>query len=201
MGANDRPAERIVLSDLLLRRLSMSDAASRVTAVAASLEHLRPWMPWAAVRPTISAEEEYLDAMTRQWESGETFGYAILDPAEGKVLGSIALHGRVGPGGWDIGYWVHAGHVGRGIATTSAAVLTGVGLSLTGTQRVEIHCDEANAASAVVPRRLGYRLDRIEEREPAAPGESGRRMIWTMTQDAYTGSAAYRRATAAQTSR
>jgi hypothetical protein len=31
-----------------------------------------------------------------------------------------------------------------------------------------------------VARRLGYRLDRIEERHPEAPGESGRLMIWIL---------------------
>jgi RimJ/RimL family protein N-acetyltransferase len=45
-------------------------------------------------------------------------------------------------------------------------------------RRVEIHCDEANTASAAIPRKLGYRLDRVIAHEPEAPGESGRRMIW-----------------------
>jgi RimJ/RimL family protein N-acetyltransferase len=53
-----------------------------------------------------------------------------------------------------------------------------VALALPGVSRAEIHCDEANTASAAIPRRLGYRLDRIEERKPEAPGESGRLMIW-----------------------
>ena len=45
-------------------------------------------------------------------------------------------------------------------------------------EQVEIHCDEANGASAAVPRRLGYRLDRITDRDIQAPGERGREMIW-----------------------
>ena len=47
-------------------------------------------------------------------------------------------------------------------------------------QRAEIHCDEANVASAAVPRRLGYHLDRIVPDEVEAPGEVGRSMIWVM---------------------
>ena len=43
---------------------------------------------------------------------------------------------------------------------------------------MEIHCDAANSASAAIPRKLGYRLDRIEQRRPEAPGESGQLMIW-----------------------
>jgi len=33
-------------------------------------------------------------------------------------------------------------------------------------------------ASAAVPRRLGYRLERIEPDEVLAPAETGRSMIW-----------------------
>jgi len=43
---------------------------------------------------------------------------------------------------------------------------------------VEIHCDVANTASAAIPRKRGYRLDRVEAHEREAPGEQGRRMIW-----------------------
>jgi hypothetical protein len=35
---------------------------------------------------------------------------------------------------------------------------------------VEIRCDEANTVSASVARRLGYRLERIEDAETGAPG-------------------------------
>lgn len=192
MAATDRPVDRIVLRDFVLRRLSVNDVEPLVAAITESLDHLRPWMPWAAEQPTIPAQREYADAMTRQWDAGETFSYVILGPAEGEVLGAIGVHSRVGPGGWDIGYWVHARHTGRGIATTSAAVLTGVTLSLPGTERVEIHCDEANVPSAAVPRRLGYRLDRLQEHTRDAPAETGQRLIWTMSRDAYPASAAYR---------
>jgi RimJ/RimL family protein N-acetyltransferase len=41
-----------------------------------------------------------------------------------------------------------------------------------------VHTDEANHASAAVPAKLGYRLDRIEDVPPVAPAETGRRQIW-----------------------
>jgi RimJ/RimL family protein N-acetyltransferase len=52
------------------------------------------------------------------------------------------------------------------------------GLALSGVARVEIHTDEANAISAAIPRRLGYRLDRVDELPPEAPAHSGRLQIW-----------------------
>ena len=64
------------------------------------------------------------------------------------------------------------------MTSASAALIRRPGLS--GVQRVEIHCDAANTASAAVARRLGYRLDRIEERRPQASARSGRLMIWVL---------------------
>ena len=62
--------------------------------------------------------------------------------------------------------------------TALASALTDVGLELEGIERIEIHCDVANAASAAVPRRLGYRLDGVIDKTPLAPAESGRHQIW-----------------------
>ena len=52
---------------------------------------------------------------------------------------------------------------------------------------VEIHCDEANVASQAIPRRLGYRLEAIEDRAITAPGEVGRHMVWSLDEDAAKG--------------
>lgn len=67
------------------------------------------------------------------------------------------------------------------IATAGAGALTEIALSWSGTERVEIHGDVTNLASAGVPRRIGFRLAETRPHEPTAPGESGRRMIWVMS--------------------
>ena len=70
---------------------------------------------------------------------------------------------RISPGAVELGYWVHVDFTGRGYATACARALTQAGLALSDLARVEIHTDEANAISAAIPRRLGYRLDRVDE--------------------------------------
>jgi RimJ/RimL family protein N-acetyltransferase len=188
------PPERIVLRDLVLRRWSRADAAALTAAVRESFEHLHQWMSWAAELPSLDDMRSFLDTSVRQWDSGEEFAYAVLDESESTLLGAIGVHDRVGPGGWEIGYWVHVDHTGRGIATTGAAAVTGALMSFNGTERAEIHCDRNNRASAAVAARLGYRLDRIEDDEKDTPGKSGKQMVWIMTRDSYPGSAAQLRA-------
>src|SRR6266705_2972535 len=99
-------------------------------------------------------------------------------PPERVAAGPLVLHRRLADETVEIGYWTVAARTRRGYATAAAQALTQVALALPGTRRAEIHCDEANTASAGIPRKLGYRLDRVEAHEREAPGERGRRMIW-----------------------
>ena len=173
------PPVRITLDDgLVLRRWTPEDASALHAAVLASFELLHPWLPWAGERPTLADQQALVAMAEEQWNTGESYMYGIFDSADERVLGAAGLHARVGPDGYDIGYWVYADHTGRGLATRAAGALTDAGLALPDVDRIEIRCDEANTASVAIPKRLGYHLDRVEEREPAAPAESGRLMIW-----------------------
>jgi RimJ/RimL family protein N-acetyltransferase len=181
------PPERIDAGCVLLRRVIPEDAEAVADAVAASMEHLKPWMPWAAPEATDPANQRarILEAYG-SWEAGTDFIYSVLLPIDDRIppdgaptlVGTFGLHARTGPGSIEMGYWIHAAHAGRGYGTAAARALTSVALELPDVRRVEIHCDVANAASAAIPRRLGYRLDRIQAREPETAAETGRQMIW-----------------------
>jgi len=177
------PPEEVKSSSLLLRRVRAVDAAAIAGAVQASLDHLRPWMPWAsreAADPR--AQLARVAEADELWDSGTDFIYSVLLAGSRTLIGEIGLHRRAGDGGIEIGYWVDVRHSGRGLGTEAAGALTLVALALPGVTQAEIHCDEANQASAAIPRKLGYRLDRIDDHEPEAPGERGHRMIWVMEQ-------------------
>jgi RimJ/RimL family protein N-acetyltransferase len=188
------PPEQVAAGPLVLRRVHADDAGAIAVAVGASLEHLRPWMPWATPEAAgLRSQLVRVAEADEQWESGTGFIYVMIacgarppgpdtpglvkDP-DGEFVGTIGLHRRLADDAVEIGYWTVAGKTRRGYATAAAQAMTQVALALPGTRRVEIHCDEANTASAGVPRRLGYRLDRVENHEREAPGEQGRRMIW-----------------------
>ena len=176
-----RPPERIVGERVVLRRNRVEDGEAIARAVGASLEHLEPWMPWATPEAaTAEAQRGRIVDGTRGWDEGTDFVYVVLTADERTLLGTVGLHRRIGPGGIEIGYWIHVDHAGRGYGTATVRALTEVALALPDVGRVEIHCDEANAPSQAIPRRLGYRLDRIEVDGISAPGEVGRSMIWVL---------------------
>lgn len=171
--------ETIDVLDGVLIRVREADSGQIALAVRASLEHLRPWMSWAT---EAAAEVDVQTIRCREaddlWAQGSDYIYALRQDPAGPVIGTFGLHRRIGSGAIEIGYWVHADFVGRGYATAAVAALTHESSALTDVDRVEIHTDEANASSAAIPRRLGYRLDRVELRPPTDPAESGRLQIW-----------------------
>lgn len=174
------PPKRIRLDDsYVLRLVRTSDAKVIALAVGESLEHLRPWMPWADDE---SADERFqrqrLRGVQHKAAVGEEWQYGLFPADESRVLGSFGLMTRQGPGTIEIGYWVHVDEIGHGLATLASHALTNVSLALPGITTVYIRCDERNTPSAAVPRRLGYSLEETITRAPEAPGEAGRLMIW-----------------------
>ena len=177
-----RPPERIEAGDLVLRRWRREDAEALGQAISECIDHLRPWMPWIANEPlSLVDRRALLDRWSRAWDDRTELNYGMFAAGTGRVLGSCGLMRRIGPGGWEIGYWVHVDHVGRGYATTAAGRLTAVAFGLRGTTHVEIHHDTANTASGRVPLKLGFRLVGDEPDRVMAPGEVGVKRIWRMT--------------------
>ncbi|MGW7638241.1 GNAT family N-acetyltransferase [Streptomyces decoyicus] len=178
----EEPAECLSSDQVALRRWRMSDLDALERAIYESLDHLVPWMPWAA-DPGRQQTSDFLARNQEEWETGQAFGYAITSDAA--VIGSCGLMRRIGAGGLDIGYWLHPHRTGRGLATMAAAALVRQGFQLAGIDRIEIHHDAANPASGAVARRLGFaEVERIQAPEgPVAPGEVGIDVIWRMTAD------------------
>jgi RimJ/RimL family protein N-acetyltransferase len=80
-----------------------------------------------------------------------------------------------------IGYWIHVDHIGLGYATETSAALTKVAFTIEGMDRVEIHCDPANLASAAVPRKLGFTHEAtLRRRSRWSDEQFTDSMIWTL---------------------
>lgn len=167
---------------LTLRRWVAADAADLSAAVSASLEHLRPWMPWIAAEPiSLIDRMALIDQWQTEWQrGGDVVIGALLD---GVIVGSTGFHRRRGPGALEIGYWVHSDHTRKGFATEIAASLTNAAFTVPDIERVEIHHDKANIASAGVPRGLGYTFAGETLDAVTSPGEIGIDCRWVMTRD------------------
>ena len=179
------PPYRIRTARTVLRCWEPRDAPLLKEAVDSSLDHLRPWMPWAAEEPK---PLEAREAMLRGWEVERRAGIQefLAGELDGELVGSCGLHRRIGPGGVEIGYWIHPAHVRRGLATEVARQLCERAFADPGIERVEIHHDRANVASGGVPPKLGFALVGERRRAPQAPGEEGVERVWRLRREAWT---------------
>nr|WP_277349613.1 GNAT family N-acetyltransferase [Planosporangium thailandense] len=163
-----------------MRRWRDDDLDTVLRAVTESLDHLAPWMAWAADGYGREDAALFLEKSAADWRTGTAYNYAIVAP-DGAVVGACSLMSRIGPGGLEIGYWLHPRYTGRGIATRAAAALVAEAFRL-GAVRVEIVHDAANERSGAIPRRLGFVevARRRPPQEPVTAGEVGEDVIWRL---------------------
>jgi RimJ/RimL family protein N-acetyltransferase len=186
------PAYRIHTARLVIRCWNPADAPLLKAAVDASLDHLRPWMPWAENEP--QELDKKIDGLRRfrgRFDLSEDYVYGIFSRDESQVVGGTGLHTRAGEGAREIGYWIHADWINQGIATEVSGALTRVAFEIDRVNRVEIHCDPANVRSAAVPRKLGYTHEAtLRQRLPLPDGKFRDTMIWTLLASEFPGSPA-----------
>lgn len=186
------PAYRIVTDRLVVRCWEPSDAPALKEAIDPSIEHLRPWMPWAASEPqTLEEKVALLRGFRGRFDTDEDFVYAIFDRDEARVLGGTGLHTRGTRHSREIGYWVRVDAEGKGYVTEAVAALTKVGFELEGLEWIEIRAEPQNVRSRRIPERLGYTDEAtLRGRIRNAEDEPRDVVVYSMFADAYPSSPA-----------
>ncbi len=75
---NERPNELIEHAPVTLRRYRAEDAEALFHAVTESLDHLRPWLPWAADYSLGVGGGVPGPGGVKDWDEGTAYNYAIL---------------------------------------------------------------------------------------------------------------------------
>ena len=122
---------------------------------------------------------------------GDDWIYGLFERDGSALVGGAGLHRRVGPEALEIGYWIRASHVRRGLATEATAALTRLAFEVCGAIRVEIHVDPENTASLAVAERLGYLREATLRRRlpPMRPGGPRRdEVVFSLLDEEYESS-------------
>jgi RimJ/RimL family protein N-acetyltransferase len=166
---------------LVLRRWRLADAEPLLAAIEMSLAELRRFMPWAMEPPNPASIRTFLEQVAIDAPAATAIGLALVDSG-GDVVGGFGLTDGRGPGILEIGYWIRSDRTGRGYATAGTRAMTEVAFDGNpDVDRVEIRCDPANVASAAIPAKLGFRLDRTDVVDIEADAQTGRQQVWVLT--------------------
>lgn len=142
---------------LLIRAPRPGDGQALYDAVSESLEHLRPWMPWAHQPLTIEGEEETVRRMHQRFLAREDLPLFLILKGTDIIAGGSGLHRF----DWtvprfEIGYWIRKRFEGQGYVTEAVAGITRFAFDTLKAERVEIRMDERNVRSWHVAERLGF---------------------------------------------
>ena len=183
------PAYRIVTPRLIIRCYNPADALLLSNSITESLDHLLPWMSWAAAEPEpIATKLDRLKRMRSNFDLSIDFVYGIFNPQEDRLLGGTGLHPRLGPDALEIGYWIHKDYLNQGYATETSAALTKIAFEIHKVNRVEIHCSVENIRSAAIPQKLGFKFDATLRKRSFANSHLSDQMVWSLFADEYPGS-------------
>jgi RimJ/RimL family protein N-acetyltransferase len=181
------PAYRILTERLVIRCYNPADLNLLRAAVIPSIEHLKPFMPWAEAWLTedIEVQVDRLRQFRGKFDLGQDFIYGIFSKDETHLIGGTGLHTRLSDNAREIGYWIRVDSLKQGYATEVSAALTRVAFEIDLVDRVEIHCSVTNLASASVPRKLGYIHEATRRRRGYTSTGPTDSMIWTLFKDEY----------------
>ena len=162
-----------------LQACRVEDLDALMAAIEMSQPELARWLPWADPMPTREAEEVFLRRGVTSFDANKEWGYFLIESDSGELVGGTGLHPRE-DGTAEIGYWVRSDRTGKGYATAAAQALTSAAFAyLPNVVRVIIRMDQANLASAAVPRKLGFELGGEDpSREITTSGHTGTGWIW-----------------------
>jgi RimJ/RimL family protein N-acetyltransferase len=62
---------------------------------------------------------------------------------------------------YEIGYWLHSAHTGKGYMTEAVQALVIWGRDVAGAKRISIRAQTKNKASWSIPKRLGFKFEGI----------------------------------------
>ena len=137
-------------------------AAEIFALVDRNREHLRRWLPWVDGTRTVEDSAAFLVFIRAEYAAGRNF-HANLR-YRGAMVGGIGMRFDRMHFKGEVGYWLDAGHEGRGIVTRATRALTATAFAEFGLVRVGLHAAVDNTRSRAVAERLGFTYEGVLRR-------------------------------------
>lgn len=158
--ASGRAFEGSIGDGIALAPLAISDADELFAITDANRDHLRPWMPWIGAVVSPGDTRQFIQTAVDQRARND--GYQCAIRVDGAIAGIVGHH-RID---WSnrltsLGYWLAAGHQGKGIMARSCSVLIDFAFDELDLNRVEISAATDNRKSLAVIERLGFTAEGV----------------------------------------
>lgn len=155
---------------LVIRMPRPGDGKVVYEAIMASINELKPWMPFAQKEQSEQDVEVNIRSAYISFLKREDLRLLVFLKETGEFVASSGLH-RID---WsipkfEIGYWIDSRFSGEGYMTEAVKGIAQFAFRELQARRVEIRCDAKNMKSRAIPERLGFSLEGILKNDDVSP--------------------------------
>ncbi|MEO8198981.1 MAG: GNAT family protein [Gemmatimonadota bacterium] len=147
-------------SSTVIRPLEAADASAMFRLIQENRNHLDRWLRWSGSLTSLEKVAEFIDRFQARKSAGEGYHCGIWVNerlAGGQVCWYINRHNQ----NCEIGYWLGAEFVGRGLATRATITAIEYLFDDEKLNRIEMQCGVQNTRSRAVAERLGFHNEGI----------------------------------------
>jgi RimJ/RimL family protein N-acetyltransferase len=161
---------------LQIRMPKPGDGKAVFNAIQASIDELKPWMPFAQKEQSEQETEINIRVSYAEFLNREDLRLLIFLKDTGEFIASSGLH-RIN---WDvpkfeIGYWIDTRYSGKGYITEAVQEISNFAFNELKARRIEIRCDSKNEKSRKIPERIGFTLEGILKNDSISADGKGLR--------------------------
>jgi ribosomal-protein-serine acetyltransferase len=139
-----------------IRTYTPDDAEELFALVEANRDRLEAWMPWAERTRSPADTRDFIE---RSLASDHLEANGIW--VEGRTVGTIGLTIDHLVNAGELGYWIDAGHEGRGLVTKASRAFLDHAFGVLKLHRVALRAGVENRRSRAVAERLGFREEGV----------------------------------------
>lgn len=143
-----------------LRSLAASDAPEMFALLEANRAHLDRWLRWSPTLTSLEDVTRFIALFAAQEADGNGFHLGLFEGGAlvgGVVCWSIHPSRRAS----EVGYWLGAPQLGKGLATRATAAVVDHLFAACEVHRIEMLVALGNTRSRAIPERLGFRLEGV----------------------------------------
>lgn len=155
---------------LVIRMPRPGDGKVVYEAIMASINELKPWMPFAQKEQSEQDVEVNIRSAYISFLKREDLRLLVFLKETGEFVASSGLH-RID---WsipkfEIGYWIDSRFSGKGYMTEAVKGIAQFAFRELQARRIEIRCDAKNMKSRAIPETLGFSLEGILKNDDVSP--------------------------------
>ena len=149
-----------VSSDILLREVSVNDAAAIFQLIDNNREYLRRWLPFVDYSKAVSDTEAFIRSVTAEANTTDIVFVVLYQGQHAGIIGfkSIDLANLK----LEVGYWLAEGQQHKGIMVRCCEALVKYAFEKMQINRIQIKVAVGNSRSSSIPKKLHFTLEGVE---------------------------------------